>query len=54
METGAVHVTIDETSLAEDPNTPVGAPGTVEGRAAADAAEASDDPLPFVAVTVNV
>ncbi len=34
--------------------TEVGAPGTVEGTAAADATEAAPVPLAFVAVTVNV
>jgi len=49
--TGAVHVTIDELSLAEEPETPVGAPGTVDGTAPAE--EPTEVPLPFVAVTVN-
>jgi len=34
--------------------TDVGAPGTVDGTAAADATEAAPVPLAFVAVTVNV
>jgi hypothetical protein len=35
-------------------DTPVGAPGTVAGTAAAEAAEAAPVPAEFVAVTVNV
>jgi hypothetical protein len=35
-------------------DTPVGAPGTVDGVAAADAVEAAPVPDTFVAVTVNV
>jgi hypothetical protein len=35
-------------------DTPVGAPGTVEGVAAAEAVEAAPVPLTFAAVTVNV
>ncbi|CAB5027997.1 unannotated protein [freshwater metagenome] len=34
--------------------TPVGAPGTVRGVIAADGAEASPVPMPFVAATVKV
>ena len=34
--------------------TPVGAPGTVDGTAAADALDAEPVPTEFVAVTVNV
>ena len=36
------------------PDTPVGAPGTVEGMIAAEAVEADPVPAAFVAVTVNV
>jgi len=34
--------------------TPVGAPGTVDGVAAGDGAEAGPVPIPLVAVTVKV
>jgi hypothetical protein len=35
-------------------STAVGAPGTVDGTAAAEAADATDVPLAFVAVTVKL
>jgi hypothetical protein len=51
---GAVHDTTDRALLFEEADTAVGAFGTVEGTAASDAADATDVPLAFVAVTVNV
>jgi hypothetical protein len=36
------------------PDTPVGAPGAVEGVTAADAAESAESPLAFVATTLKV
>ena len=50
---GAVHVTV-ALALPADAVTPVGAPGTVLGVTALDAADAGPAPEPFVAVTVNV
>jgi hypothetical protein len=52
-ETGAVHVN-DTCVLPRVGVTPVGAPGTVVGVAAADADDAEPVPTVFVAVTVNV
>ena len=54
FDTGAVQDTIDETLLADEASTVVGAPGTVDGTAPAEAAEETEVPLGFVAVTVNV
>jgi hypothetical protein len=54
FETGAVQETTDFRSSFDVPTTAVGAPGTVEGVAAAEAADATDAPLGFVAVTVKV
>ena len=54
FETGAVQETTDWTFSFEVALTAVGAPGTVVGIAAAEAADATDEPLGFVAVTVNV
>jgi len=51
---GAVQETTDWPSAFDDADTPVGAPGTVDGVAAADATDAAPVPLAFVAVTVNV
>ena len=51
---GAVHETTDWRLAAPVALTDVGAPGTVEGTTAADAAEAEPVPRAFVAVTVNV
>jgi hypothetical protein len=51
---GAVQDTTDDAFPAPEPDTPVGAPGTVDGVTAADADEAEPVPLAFVAVTVNV
>ena len=51
---GAVQETVDVVFRFDEPRTDVGAPGTVEGTAAADAAEATEVPLGFVAVTVKV
>ena len=54
VEAGAVHDTTDDASLAEVAVTRVGTPGTVDGTAAAEAAEATDVPFTFEAVTVKV
>jgi hypothetical protein len=54
FDAGAVQDTFDETLLAEEASTVVGAPGTVDGIAPAEAAETTEVPLGFVAVTVNV
>ena len=51
---GAVHEITDVVLRFEVASTAVGAPETVDGTAAAEAAEATDVPLGFVAVTVNV
>jgi len=51
---GAVQETIDCPFAYEVADTPAGANGTVEGIAAADAADAAEGPLGFEAVTVNV
>jgi len=52
--TGAAHDTTDEAFAFEVPETEVGAPGTVEGTAAAEAVEAAPVPDTFLAVTLNV
>jgi hypothetical protein len=52
-DTGAVHDTSTEPSPAVPP-TAVGAPGTVRGVTAAEAAESSPVPAALVAATVNV
>ena len=54
FETGAVHDTTDEALTADVALTDVGAPGTTEGTAEADVADARLVPAAFVAVTVNV
>jgi hypothetical protein len=54
FRTGAVQDTIDWAFTFDVAETPVGASGTMEGTAAAEAAEASEVPLRFEAVTVNV
>jgi hypothetical protein len=54
VETGAVQDTTDDAFPAPEPDTPVGAPGTVDGVTAADADDADPVPETFVAVTVNV
>ena len=54
FETGSVQDTTEETSTPELPLTEVGAPGTVEGNAEAEAEDAVDVPLALVAVTVKV
>ena len=51
---GAVQDTTDCRFALDEASTAVGALGTVDGTAAADAAEATELPLAFVAVTVNV
>jgi hypothetical protein len=51
---GAVHETTDWPFAPAVAETPVGAPGTVEGTAAAEAVEAEPVPDAFVAVTLNV
>ena len=53
LDAGAVQLTRDE-ALATVPETLVGAPGTVRGVTDAEAVEALEVPLAFVAVTVNV
>ena len=50
---GAVQVTVAE-ALPAVADTPVGAPGTVAGVTAVEAAEAAPVPAPLVAVTVKV
>jgi hypothetical protein len=52
-DTGAVHETVTW-AFPGVPDTPVGAPGTVRGVTAADAADAGESPAAFVATTVNV
>jgi hypothetical protein len=54
FELGAVQETTDWASAPLVAVTPVGAPGTVEGVAEAEAVEAEPVPDAFVAVTVNV
>ena len=54
FEEGAVHDTTDWPLALDVADTPVGAPGTVDGVAAADAAEGPLVPTEFVAFTVNV
>jgi hypothetical protein len=54
FETGAVQEMTEAVLRFEVASTAVGAPGTVEGTAAAEAVEATEVPLIFVAVTVNV
>jgi hypothetical protein len=51
---GAVQETTDRPFASLVADTDVGAPGTVDGVAAADATEAVPVPDAFVAVTVNV
>jgi hypothetical protein len=51
---GAVHDTVDWVDSSDVAETPVGAPGTVDGVAEFDATEAALVPALFVAVTVNV
>ena len=53
-EAGAVQETVAFADSNDVAATRVGAPGTVEGTAAADAAEATEVPDAFVAVTLNV
>ena len=53
LEAGAVKLTLAE-ALPGVAETPVGAPGTVAGVTAFDAAEAGPVPTPLVAVTVKV
>jgi hypothetical protein len=54
VEDGAVQDTTDRPLALDLADTPVDAPGTVEGTAALDAAEALLVPIGFVAVTLNV
>ena len=54
METGAVQDTDDWVLVKGVATTAVGAPGTVEGVAGAEADDAGPVPIPLVAVTVNV
>jgi hypothetical protein len=54
LEPGAVHETTDSPFAFEVAETEVGAPGTVDGIAEAEAVEAAPVPDAFVAVTVNV
>jgi hypothetical protein len=53
LDPGALQLTTDD-ALATVPETPVGAPGTVRGVTDADATEADELPIAFVALTVNV
>ena len=52
--TGAVQVTVLWVLALDEADTAVGAPGTVDGVATAEAAEAMLVPLALVAVTVKV
>ena len=54
LDDGAVHVTVTDVELAIVAMPIVGAPGTVAGVTEFDAADATDVPAEFVAVTVNV
>ena len=54
FETGTDQETVEVALRFDVAFTAVGAPGTVDGVAAAEAAEADEMPLGFVAVTVNV
>ena len=54
MAAGAVHDTFDWVDSNEVAETPVGAPGTVDGVAEFDATDTAPVPALFVAVTVNV
>ena len=54
LESGAVQETTDWALALDVAVTAVGAPGTVDGVAAADGAEADPVPTALVAVTVNV
>ena len=54
VEEGTVHDTTEEALAFEVAVTAVGAPGTVEGVADDDAADATPVPLTLVAVTVKV
>ena len=51
---GAVHEMTERAFAFDVADTAVGALGTVEGAAAADAVDATEVPLAFVAVAVNV
>jgi hypothetical protein len=53
-EAGTVHETVDWLPSKDVAVTRVGAAGTVEGTAAADAVDATELPDAFVAVTLNV
>ena len=54
LSVGAFHVMTTFPSLSILATTLVGAPGTVRGVIAADGADASPVPMPFVAATVKV
>ena len=54
LEAGAVHATTDEALARDVAVTVVGAPGTVDGVADAEGADARLVPAALVAVTVNV
>ena len=51
---GAVQEIVEVVFRFDEAATAVGLPGTVDGTAAADDEEATEGPLGFVAVTVNV
>ena len=53
LDPGALQLTTDD-AFAAVPETPVGAPGTVLGMTAMDAAEAAEFPAALVATRVNV
>ena len=54
FETGAVQEMVEAAFAFDVASTALGASGTVEGTAADEAADTSEVPLIFVAVTVNV
>ena len=54
LDAGVVQFTVTDVALATATAPIVGAPGTVAGVTAADAADPADVPVAFVAVTVNV
>jgi len=54
FEAGAVQLTKEDAFAPERAITPVGAPGTAEGVAAAELTDAAPVPFAFLATTVNV
>jgi hypothetical protein len=51
---GAVQLIVVEAFCSDVPTTPVGAPGTVAGVTATEGAEGNEEPIAFVATTLNV